>query len=405
MARAIILMLDSLGIGASDDAEHFGDVGADTFGHIAKARGPSFTIPHLQQMGLAAAAEASRGQWPGELPPISPTGAWGYAAERSAGKDTPSGHWELAGQPVDFDWGYFPDQKHTFPTELVEGLIQAGGLTGVLGNCHASGTTIIDQLGEEHIKSGQPIIYTSADSVFQIAAHEAYFGLDRLYRLCEEARHLCDRWSVGRVIARPFIGETRGAFRRTSHRRDYTTPPPSPTLLDHLVESGGRVISVGKVADIYAHRGISEILKGDDNQALFEATLEALDQAGPKNLVFTNFVDFDTHFGHRRDVMGYAQALEKLDLNLPALFRQLQPGDLVVATADHGCDPTWPGSDHTREHVPVLVSGPGVAPVALGRRSTFADIGQTLADHFNLDPLPHGASFYHQLFAGKRDHS
>lgn len=401
MARAIILMLDSLGIGASDDAEHFGDLGADTFGHIAEARGASFTIPHLQKMGLAAAAEASRGQWPGKLPSIPPTGAWGYAAERSRGKDTPSGHWELAGQPVTFDWGYFPNQTPTFPTELVEGLIQAGGLPGVLGNCHASGTAIIDQLGEEHIRSGRPIVYTSADSVFQIAAHEEHFGLDRLYALCEQARHLCDRWNVGRVIARPFVGEARGAFRRTLFRRDYTTPPPSPTLLDRLVDSGGEVISVGKVADIYAHRGITETLKGGDNQALFETTLKALSGAEGQSLVFTNFVDFDMHYGHRRDVNGYAEALERLDKNLPALFQQLQPGDLVVATADHGCDPTWPGSDHTREHVPVLFSGPGVSPVALGRRSTFADIGQTLADHFNLDPLPHGTSFYPQLFAPK----
>jgi len=408
MARAVVLMLDSLGIGASVDADRFGDDGADTFGHIAMAcargdadrpgeRSGALAIPNLAALGLVHAAANSRGQWPDGLPVVTPVGAWGYAVESSRGKDTPSGHWEMAGLPVEFDWGYFPDTLPCFPPQLVDRLIVEGNLPGVLGNCHASGTVIIDELGEEHIASGAPIIYTSADSVFQIAAHEEYFGLDKLYALCTLARELVDEWQIGRVIARPFTGSRQGAFQRTGNRQDYTTPPHAPTLLDRLVKDGGEVISVGKVADIFAGRGISKTIKAHGNQALFDATLDALSTAHDHTLIFTNFVDFDMLYGHRRDVTGYARALETFDRRLPELQGCLKTDDLVLATADHGCDPTYPGHDHTREHVPVLVSGPHCCPAELGERQGFADMGQTLAAHFGLSPLNNGTSFLNQI--------
>jgi phosphopentomutase len=408
MRRAIVLMLDSLGIGASADASRFGDAGADTFGHIAErcANGAididgrvrsALEIPQLCTLGLAQAAAESRGAWPMGLPHVNPKGAWGYAVQMSAGKDTPSGHWEMAGVPVLTDWGYFPDTTPCFPTELTGALIQKAKLPGLLGNCHASGTSIIEELGEAHITTGKPICYSSADSVFQIAAHEIYFGLDRLYAVCEIARELVDAWNIGRVIARPFAGDTPGEFIRTADRRDYTTPPPSPTLLDQLKEFGGEVIAVGKVSDIFAGQGVSRSVKASGNMALFDATVDALHEAGDRSLIFTNFVDFDMLYGHRRDVAGYAGAMEALDKRLPELLGMLVPGDLVIATADHGCDPTAPGHDHTREHVPVLAFGPDVAPVALGRRTSFADMGQTLAEHLGLTPLGSGESFLADL--------
>ena len=408
MARAVVLMLDSLGIGASVDADRFGDDGADTFGHIALAcargdadrpgeRSGALAIPNLSALGLVHAAANSRGQWPDDLPEVTPVGAWGYAVESSRGKDTPSGHWEMAGLPVDFDWGYFPDTVPCFPSQLIERMIVGGNLSGVLGNCHASGTAIIDELGEEHITTGSPIIYTSADSVFQIAVHEEYFGLDKLYALCTLARELVDEWQIGRVIARPFTGSLKGAFQRTGNRRDYTTPPHAPTLMDRLVEDDGEVISVGKVSDIFAGKGISKTIKAHGNHHLFDATLEALATAHDHTLIFTNFVDFDMLYGHRRDVTGYALALEAFDRRLPELQACLKTNDLVLATADHGCDPTYPGHDHTREHVPVLVSGPHCCPAQLGERQGFADMGQTLAAHFGLNPMNTGTSFLQQI--------
>jgi len=408
MARAVVLMLDSLGIGASVDADRFGDDGADTFGHIAMAcargdadrpgeRSGALAVPNLSALGLVHAAANSRGQWPDALPVVTPVGAWGYAVESSRGKDTPSGHWEMAGLPVEFDWGYFPDTVPCFPSQLIDRLIAEGNLPGVLGNCHASGTAIIDELGEEHIASGAPIVYTSADSVFQIAAHEEYFGLDKLYALCTLARGLVDEWQIGRVIARPFTGSRKGIFQRTGNRRDYTTPPHGPTLLDRLVEDGGEVISVGKVSDIFAGKGISKTIKAHGNQELFDATLDVLATANDHTLIFTNFVDFDMLYGHRRDVTGYARALEVFDRRLPELQACLKTDDLVLATADHGCDPTYPGHDHTREHVPVLVSGPRCCPVELGERQGFADMGQTLAAYFGLNPLNNGTSFLKQI--------
>ena len=408
MTRAIVLMMDSLGIGASADAHRFGDEGADTFGNIAKqcAEGnveidgearSDLKLPNLCALGLAHAAAASRGSWPVGLPQLEPQGAWGYAVEQSAGKDTPSGHWEMAGLPVMTDWGYFSSATPCFPTELTDALIQKAELKGLLGNCHASGTAIIDELGEEHIRSSKPICYTSADSVFQLAAHETHFGLDRLYAVCEIARELVDQWNVGRVIARPFLGQKSDEFFRTENRRDYTTPPPSATLLDRVKESGGDVIAVGKISDIYAGQGVTDQVKASGNMALFDETLNAIRTAKDGSLIFTNFVDFDMLYGHRRDIAGYAAALEALDERMLELLAMLNSGDVVIATADHGCDPTMPGHDHTREHVPVLAFGPGVTPVDLGQRESFADMGETLAEHLGVAPFGTGKSFLSKL--------
>lgn len=403
-SRVCTLLLDSLGLGASLDAHLYGDEGADTFGHIAEAclaghadkvdvrQGP-LHIPNLARLGLYHAALASSGRTLIDLATLEqPQGYYGYAVEQSLGKDTPSGHWELAGVPVKFDWGYFPESEPCFPKALIDELISSASLPGVLGQKHASGTVIIDELGVEHLNTGKPIVYTSADSVLQIAAHEEEFGLQRLYDLCELARKLVDPYHIGRVIARPFIGKP-GSFQRTGNRRDYATPPPQPTLLDFLKNAGREVIAIGKTADIYAHQGITEYIKADGNMALFDATLAAMQNAANGSLVFTNFVDFDSSYGHRRDVIGYANALEAFDARLPELEAILQPGDMVVIAADHGCDPTRPGSDHTREHIPVLAFGPGIPSQFIGRRDTFADVGQSIAEHLAIRALAYGVSF------------
>ena len=398
MTRAIILVLDSFGIGSTDDAETFGDDGANTLGSIARVRARSeagpLKLPNLARLGLLEAARESAGHYPEGTGSVGEvTGTYGYAAELSSGKDTPSGHWEIAGVPVLFDWGYFTEKTSTFPEKLLADLIEKAELPGVLGNCHSSGTTIIAELGDEHVKTGKPIVYTSADSVFQIACHEESFGLERLYALCEIARELVDEYNIGRVIARPFIGTGPDNYTRTGNRRDLTTPPPAKTVLDKLADAGGEVVSIGKIADIYAHQGITKKVKANGNAALFDATLEALNDAPDRSIVFTNFVDFDMLYGHRRDVEGYAAALEYFDQRLPELLDAMNDDDLLIITADHGCDPTWTGSDHTREHIPVICSGANLEPGSIGKRDTFADIGQTLASYFELAPMDYGRSF------------
>jgi phosphopentomutase len=400
MARAIVIVLDSFGLGAAPDARHTADEGSNTFGHVAgwcQAQGRPLRLPHLMQMGLGHAARAASGAWPAGLPePLRPTGAFGAARPISKGKDTPSGHWELMGCPVPFDWGYFPagnaPGQSVFPPRLMQRWLDACGLAGSLGNCHASGTDLLDRLGDEHLLTGWPICYTSSDSVFQVAAHEHHFGLERLHSICETAKSIFDEANIARVIARPFVGAS-GSYRRTGNRRDLTTPPPAPTLLDRLEASRRQVHSVGKIKDIFAGRGVSHGRKGDGNARLCDQTLAALQECADGGMVFTNLVDFDMLYGHRRDVAGYAQALEDFDAFLPRLLEALAPTDLLALTADHGCDPTWPGSDHTREHVPLLLGGPA-CPVALdmGVRSTFADLGQTLARHLGVAALPHGTS-------------
>lgn len=407
MARAFVFVLDSFGIGHAPDAEKFGDAGANTFEHIRAAcaagrgdkaglrKGP-LSLPNMQTMGLAHAAAIAAGEDPAGTRG-TPAGFYGAAAETSSGKDTPSGHWEIAGVPVPFEWGYFPETVPAFPAELTQRIIAEAELPGILGNCHASGTEIIERLGSEHVRTGKPICYTSADSVFQIAAHETHFGLERLYRLCETVRRLADPLNIGRVIARPFIGEDAHSFERTANRRDYAVAPPEPTLLDRVEARGGRVFGIGKIGDIFAHKGVSEVRKASGNMALFDAALGAIDDAGEGDIVFANFVDFDTLYGHRRDVAGYAAALEAFDARLPEATSRLREGDMLVLTADHGCDPTWRGSDHTRECVPVIGTGPGLKPASIGLRTTFADIGQTVLHHLGLASGPHGTSFHERL--------
>lgn len=407
MKRAFIMVLDSFGIGATEDDDRFGDVGSDTLGHIAQAcaegrantgRSGPLNLPNLTRLGLAKAAQGSTGRIPAGMDENAQvTGAWGWAHEMSSGKDTPSGHWEIAGVPVLFDWGYFPERENSFPQALLDELVQRADLPGYLGNCHSSGTVILDELGEEHMKTGKPIFYTSADSVFQIACHEETFGLERLYALCEIARAALTEggYNIGRVIARPFIGDKAGHFQRTGNRHDLAVEPPAPTVLKKLVdEKRGQVVSVGKIADIYANVGITKKVKATGLDALFDATLAEIKTAGDNTIVFTNFVDFDSSWGHRRDVAGYAAGLELFDRRLPELMALMNEDDILILTADHGCDPTWAGTDHTREHIPVLVYGDKVKPGSLGHRETFADIGQTLARYFGLSPMDYGKALF-----------
>lgn len=390
--RAIIAVLDSFGIGSTPDSASFGDEGSNTFAHIVEGMGRQIAIPNLLSLGLGRAAHAVDPRVP-EWTNGNATALYGGARELSKGKDTPSGHWEMMGLPVDVDWGYFPKTVPTFPSELTEAVIRDGKLPGILGDCHASGTEIIERLGVEHIRTGKPICYTSADSVYQIAAHESHFGLERLYELCQIVRRLVDPYRIGRVIARPFIGEEPGAFKRTGNRHDYATPPYRPTLLDVNKARGKEVIGIGKIPDIFARSGITEEVKADGNAQIFDRMIEHAKTAPDGAIIFANFVDFDTLWGHRRDVAGYAGGLEAFDKRIPELKAVLRPGDLVIFSADHGCDPTWTGTDHTREHIPILAFGPGIAPGPIGVRNSFADIGQSIAKHLGLSPLPAGTSF------------
>ena len=410
MKRVILLVMDSLGIGGAADATDFGgegvtDQGANTLGHIAAAfaigegdngRTGPLHLPNLARLGLGQACEASCGQFPaGFERPSEFDGGYAWAREISSGKDTPSGHWEIAGVPVLFDWSYFPNVPDCFPTDLLAAIEERCGVQGSLGHCHASGTEIIARLGAEHLASGSPIYYTSADSVLQIACHEEHFGLERLYSLCETARAVLDEsdFKIARVIARPFVGTSAQDFQRTGNRHDYSVPPPGQTVLQKLCDEGGSVIGIGKIGDIYAHTGLTEEIRASGHPALWEETLSALDRAGDRSIVMTNFVDFDALYGHRRDVAGYGGALEAFDQRLPGLYAKLKPGDLLVITADHGNDPTWPGTDHTREHVPILLRGDAIVPgTSFGGRETFADIGQTIADYFALPKMDHGIS-------------
>ncbi len=410
MARAFLFVLDSVGIGGAPDAADYGDTGANTLGHIIEAcasglgdraglrRGP-LQIPNLQKLGMGLAIANATGRLPtGFAAQPALAGVCASATEISQGKDTPSGHWEIAGVPVPFDWGYFPKTIPTFPPELIRSLINQAQLPGILGNKHASGTEIIAELGAEHIASGKPICYTSGDSVFQIAAHEQHFGLHKLYQLCEIARKLVDPYKIGRVIARPFVGETAEDFQRTGNRKDYAVLPPEPTLLDRAKAAGRAVIAVGKVDDIFAHSGPTDVRKANGNAAILQATLGAIRDLPEGGLCFANFVDFDQLFGHRRDVPGYAAALETFDSWLPQIMEELVTGDLMVLTADHGNDPTWHGTDHTREQIPVLFWRHGIVPANVGTLKGFAHIGETLAAHIGLQPGNHGKAI-REVFA------
>jgi phosphopentomutase len=408
MTRAFIIVLDSLGVGGAPDAKSFGDEGSDTLGHIAQrcasgdadrsgVRSGPLHLPHLASLGLGECCRAATGlEPPGLAIQAWREGRAGAAAEVSTGKDSQSGHWEIAGMPVSFAWGYFPKTQPCFPQDLIEQLCDLAGLEGILGNKHASGTEIIAELGDEHVRTGRPICYTSADSVFQIAAHEETFGLQRLYKTCEIARELLDDLRIGRVIARPFI-TTENGYKRTANRRDYGVPPPFPTLLHWARDDGREVVSVGKIGDLFCHSATGRELKGKDNAAVFDQAVDAAKRLGDGGLMLVNLVDFDTLYGHRRDVAGYAAALEEFDARLPEFIETLDDGDLAIITGDHGCDPTWVGSDHTRECVPVLAFGPNLSTGTLGRRSSFADMGATVAEQLRLPGgstrSGHGQSF------------
>ncbi|TCO72891.1 phosphopentomutase [Rhodovulum euryhalinum] len=402
MTRAFLVVIDSVGCGGAPDAAGFfnegvPDTGANTLAHIAQAcaggraesgRSGPLNLPNLDNLGLGAAIRLASGETAPGLG-AAPQGLWGAATEISPGKDTPSGHWELAGVPVPWDWTYFPREVPAFPEALLAEVRRLAGTGGTLGNCHASGTEIVDRLGAEHLATGWPILYTSADSVFQIAAHEEAFGLDRLLALCAGIAPLLHAMKVGRVIARPFTGSPETGFTRTQNRHDYAIAPPAPTLCDRVQGAGRRVQAIGKIGDIFSMRGIDEVRKGTDAE-LMGHWLDLMDEAPEGSLTFANFVEFDSLYGHRRDVAGYAGALEWFDAQLPRVLGRMRPGDLILITADHGNDPTWPGTDHTRERVPVLGAGVGTRAVGL---CAFADVGASVAAHLGVPAEGPGRSF------------
>ena len=389
--RAFLVVLDSVGIGGAPDAEAFGDEGANTVGHIAEALAGTdrpLRLPNLDRLGLGRAVALASGC---EAPGLGaePTGLWGAATEVSPGKDTPSGHWELAGLPVPWEWTFFPHADPCFDDALVARVCGLAGTDGILGNRHASGTNIIEEEAEAHLRSGWPICYTSTDSVFQIAAHEEAFGLDRLLTLCAELAPELHARKVGRVIARPFIGSPEQGWTRTANRQDFAIAPPAPTLCDWVQDAGRTVHSVGKIGDIFSMRGIDTKVKGADAD-LLTALSARLDDAAPGSLTFANFVEFDSAYGHRRDASGYARHLEWFDAALPDLMAAMREDDLLLITADHGNDPTWRGTDHTRERVPVL--GVGAGAKAIGQVA-FADIAASVADHLGVANNGPGRSF------------
>ena len=387
--RVVLMVLDGVGVGELPDAALYGDAGSNTLVHTARAAG-GLSLPHLNHLGLGRLAPVA-----GLDPVPAPAGCYGRMAERSPGKDTMTGHWEMAGLILDRPFPVYPEG---FPPEVIRPFEARIGRR-VLGNRPASGTAIIEELGAEHLATGRPIVYTSADSVFQIAAHEGVIPVEELYRMCAIAREiLVGEHAVGRVIARPFTG-TPGSFRRTPRRRDFPLPPPRPTLLDRLAARGLEVVAVGKVYDLFAGRGITRAVPAAGNAELFARTLEAL-SATRAGLVLTNLVDFDTLYGHRNDAAGFAAALEDFDRRLPELLGTLTGNDLLIITADHGCDPTTPSTDHSREYVPLLVYGPGVrSGVDLGTRETFADLGATVAEIFGVE-APAGTSFLNDVLGG-----
>lgn len=386
--RICLIVLDSVGIGELPDAERFGDLGAHTLGHIA-ARVPALRLPNLQRLGLGSIAPLQ-----GVTPQTSPGAYFGKMAEVSTGKDTMTGHWEIMGLKVTIPFNVFPEG---FPPELIDAFERETGRK-VLGNKPASGTEILDELGEAQMNTGAWIVYTSADSVFQLAAHEEVIPLEELYRGCEIARRLTldDRYAVGRVIARPYVGQP-GAFKRTPNRHDYAVKPPAPTVMNRLEEAGLDCIAVGKISDIYSGEGVTRSLPTKSNLDGIHKTLEALETPFT-GLLFTNLVDFDSLYGHRRDPEGYAGALNEFDAWLPKLLERIGDDDLLVLTADHGNDPIHAGTDHTREYVPLLVYSPSLRGGAtLGVRETFADVGATVADNFGVQAPDNGASFLGEL--------
>lgn len=389
MPRVFLFILDSFGIGNAPDAAQFGDEGANTFLHICD-RMP-LNLPHMASLGLGLAAEAAGGRNP--FPDAKLIGRWAHAQELSQGKDTITGHWEIAGVPVPFKWHYYPDTDHSFPKDLLDEIIARANIPGLLCGTHASGTQVIEDFGEEHLRTRKPIIYTSADSVIQIAAHEQHFGLQRLYDVCKIVRELTYDLKVGRVIARPFLGETAKTFARTGNRKDYAIAPPSPTLLKIASDAGRHVISVGKIGDIYGHVGTGEEVKVSGNAAMMERVITLMPTLKDGGFLMTNFVDFDTNHGHRRDPIGYGKLLQEFDANLPRVFAQMQQDDLLILTADHGNDPTWHGTEHTREQIPIMIYGKSLTSGNDGHRKSFSDIGQSVAAWLKLPKQGAGTAF------------
>jgi phosphopentomutase len=389
VARVYLFILDSFGIGGAADAAEFDDEGANTLGHICDHM--SLHLPNMASLGLGLAAEGATGRNPFNDTPLR--GRWGHASEVSIGKDTITGHWEIAGVPVPFAWHYFPRTEPAFSESLIHEICQRCQLPGFLALNHASGTQVIEDFGEEHLKTGKPILYTSADSVIQIAAHEQVFGLQKLYDVCQVTRDLTYDMKVGRIIARPFLGTSAHDFERTGNRRDYAITPPSPTLLKVLQQAGRAVISVGKIGDIYAHEGTGEEIKVSGNAAMMEKVIETMPRLADGGFLMTNFVDFDTLHGHRRDPIGYGELLQEFDAALPRVFAQLQTGDVLILTADHGNDPTFKGTDHTREQIPIMIMSPNLSPASIGHRHSFADIGQSIAKYLSVGPLGAGEAF------------
>ncbi|KPA21839.1 Phosphopentomutase [Shimia sp. SK013] len=401
MARAFLVVMDSVGCGGAPDAGRFyngvvPDTGSNTLAHIAQAcaagtaeegRSGPLKVPNLDALGLGAATRLSSGA---NVPGLdaTPSGAWGAATEHSLGKDTPSGHWELAGVPVPWDWGYFSKTTPCFPEALVAKVCALAGTEGILGNCRASGTVIIEDLAEAHLRTGFPICYTSADSVFQIAAHEEHFGLDRLLKLCRDLAPTLHAMKIGRVIARPFVGDRDAGFSRTTNRRDYAIAPPEPVLTNWVQDAGGSVHGVGKIGDIFSMAGIDDCSKGED-VTLMQDLQKWAHKAEDGSLTFANFVEFDSLYGHRRDISGYACALEWFDAEIGTFMDKMREGDLLILTADHGNDPSWSGTDHTRERVPVLCAGAGTKEVGI---VDFIDVAATIATHLGVTP-PRGRTF------------
>jgi phosphopentomutase len=386
--RVYLIVLDGVGIGALPDADDYGDRGSNTLVHVAEAVG-GLRIPNLERLGMGRLCALA-----GVSANAEARGARARLAEKSKGKDSTTGHWELAGLVVE---RAFPTYPHGFPEDLLNRWSERIGM-GWIGNVAASGTEIIQRLGEEHQRTGRVIVYTSADSVFQVAAHESTVPLDRLYSICADARELLQgEHGVGRVIARPFKG-VPGKYERTVNRRDFSLPPPAETLLDRLDERGHAVITIGKVDDLFAGRGVTDAIHAHGNEECTEALVD-LSRRGGEGLVFANLVDFDQQYGHRNDPRGFARALEAFDERLGGLLASLRGDELLMITADHGNDPTTPSTDHSREYTPLLIAGPGVRAVDLGTRDTFADVGATIADLFGVRALPHGRSFRGEIRA------
>lgn len=387
MNNFIVIILDGVGVGELPDAHIYGDNGSNTLGNLSYALG-GITLPNLQRFGLGNIIHIS-----GIDPALKPLASFGKMAEVSKGKDSTTGHWEIAGLKVDKDFDYFPNG---FPNEIISKFIKLTGVKGILGNKSASGTEIIKELGDEHIKTGFPIVYTSADSVFQIAAHEEYFGLDNLYKICEITRNevLAPPLNVGRVIARPFVGDN-GNYTRTTNRKDYSLDPPSKTVLDYLKDYGINTIAIGKINDLFNHRGINVSEHTKTNQEGMRTLLEYTSMVS-NSFIFINLVDFDVYYGHRNDPIGFYNALKEFDDFLPKLLDELDDNDRLIITSDHGNDPTTPSTDHSREYVPLLYFGKNRRAGNLGTRKTFSDVGKTVADYFKVPNDLMGESFLNQ---------